>query len=182
MDFETLVRRYSGLVYTVVSGILGRGRKRDIEEVMSDVFVAYWQTKKYDESDPSVRNLLIVIARRQAVNRYRQLLRTDADELNEELAAAGLLDDIVAQHCEAAAIREVIASLKPPDNEIFTRRYYYCQSVKEIARALGIRPKKVENRLYYAKKAIRERLLAKGIGTEYADGKKGDADHASEHA
>ena len=168
---ECLIQKYAPLVTAVVSGMLGRGHRRDVEEVTADVFFAYWRAEKYDESDQGTRNLLITIARRQAVNRLRVIARSKDDYLSDEildaeLAAAGLWDDEISASIDKNTIRAVIEGLTPPDNEIFTRRYYYCQSVKEIARAMHLLPKTVENRLYLAKKKIRAALLKEGIGTE----------------
>ena len=163
------MQKYAPMVTAVVSGILGRGHRRDTEEVVADVFYQFWRAEKYDESDRGMRNLLLTIARRQAINRLHAIARRKEDILDDEvldaeLCAAGLWDDDVSAACDRTLIRAVIDGLPPPDNDIFVRRYYYCQSVKEIARALHKTPKFVENRLYLAKKTVRERLLAAGFG------------------
>jgi len=166
MDEKTLdsiIMKFSPLVYSIVAGIIGREKRADIEEVTADVFTAYWLADKYDTSEDGTRALLVTIARHHGLNRAKQLRRHIWEELNEEIADAGLTDDEVAGKIQAETIRDVIESLTPPDNEIFTRRYYYCQSVKEIARNLGVKPKFVENRLYYAKAKIRKELLKRGI-------------------
>ncbi len=173
-----LIDRYAPMVTAVVSGMLGRGHKRDTEEVTADVFFAYWRAQKYDESEAGTRNLLLTIARRQAINRLYAIARSErlkteivSDELlDAELAAGGLGDDTVTTYLDARIIRSVIDALTPPDNEIFTRRYYYCQPIKEIARAMHLPPKTVENRLFTGKKKIRAALLAEGIGTEQTKG------------
>ncbi len=160
---DLIIQKYSPLVYTIVSGILGKEKKSDIEEVCSDVFAAFWFAEKYDTSDMGIHALLVTIARHHAINRAKMLRKHIWEELNEEIADAGLTDDTVADKIQAEIIRQVIDSLTPPDNEIFTRRYYYCQSVKEIAGNLGVKPKYIENRLYYTKSKIRKELLKKGI-------------------
>ena len=163
MILDNIIKKFSPLVYSIVAGIIGRERRADIEEVVSDVFAAYWFAEKYDTSDEGTCALLVTIARHHGLNRAKQLRRHAWDDLNEEIADAGLIDDEIEEKIQAEIIREVIDSLTPPDNEIFTRRYYYCQSVKEIARNLGVKPKFVENRLYYAKTKIRKELLKRGI-------------------
>ena len=172
-QLAALMRRYAPMVTAVVSGILGRGHRRDVEEVTVDVFYQFWRADKYDEGEQGIRNLLITIARRQAINRLHSIARKkeeilDDEVLDAELCAAGLWDDEISAACDRELIRSVIDGLTPPDNEIFVRRYYYCQSVREIARAIRKPPKFVENRLYLAKKTIRERLLAAGFGHIWA--------------
>ena len=166
-ELDNIIKKYSPLVYTVISGILGKEKTADIEEVASDVFSAFWFAKKYDTSDSGIRALLVTISRHHAVNRAKQLRKNVWEELSDEIADAGLTDSEVSEKIQAKIIKEVIDSLTPPDNEIFTRRYYYCQSVKSIAANLGVKPKFVENRLYYAKSKIRKELLKRGIdGTD----------------
>jgi len=172
-QLTALMRKYAPMVTAVVSGMLGAGHKRDVEEVTADVFYQLWKANKYDESDQGMRNLLLTIARRQAINRLHSIARkkeeiADDEMLDAELCAAGLWDDEISAACDREMIRAVIDGLPPPDNDIFVRRYYYCQSVKEIARAIRKTPKFVENRLYFAKKTVRERLLAAGFGHIWA--------------
>ena len=38
-------------------------------------------------------------------------------------------------------VRQVLAGLKGYDGEIYLRRYFWCQSVREIARQMGLKPK-----------------------------------------
>jgi len=169
-ELEELMKQYTALVYAVVAGILGHDRKADVEEVVSDVFYAFWKADKYDISGDGAKKLLITIARRQAINRLKQQGRRCEEELDREILEAGLVDEKVIQNMESESIRKVLSSLDPLDSKIFTLRYYWCQSVKEIARAIGVKPKYVENRLYSCKKLIRKRLLACGItheGGEY---------------
>lgn len=158
-----IIKKYSPFVYTIVSGIIGKEKKSDIEEVCADVFAAFWFAGKYDTSDDGIRALLVTIARHHAINRAKQLRRHVWEELDEEIADAGFTDDEVHEKIRAEIIRDAIDSLTPPDNEIFVRRYYYCQSVKEIAKALGVKPKYVENRLYYTKSKLRKELEKRGI-------------------
>ena len=184
-QLAALMRRYAPMVTAVVSGMLGAGHKRDVEEVTADVFYQLWKANKYDESDQGMRNLLLTIARRQAINRLHSIARkkeeiADDEVLDAELCAAGLWDDEISAACDREMIRAVIDGLPPPDNDIFVRRYYYCQSVKEIARALHRSPKFIENRLYLAKKTVRARLLAAGFGHIWAkpdDQQRKEYDH-----
>ena len=66
-QLAALMCRYAPMVTAVVSGILGRGHRRDVEEVTVDVFYQFWRADKYDEGEQGIRNLLITIARRQAI-------------------------------------------------------------------------------------------------------------------
>jgi len=51
-----------------------------------------------------------------------------------------------------------VNALGEPDREILVRRYYYEQKPKEIALALNLSVKQVNNRLYQTKQKLREAL------------------------
>ena len=65
-----------------------------------------------------------------------------------------------AEKAEAGETRQALAAavdtLAVQDREILLRRYYYEQKPKEIALALDIPVKKVENRLYRTKRKLRD--------------------------
>lgn len=50
-------------------------------------------------------------------------------------------------------------ALEEPDREILLRRYYYDQKPREIAMALDMPVKHVENHLYRTKRRLRETLI-----------------------
>ena len=162
-ELEKIMDEYSDLVYTVAASILGRERAPDIEECMSDTFFDIFRSSY--EADQIGRNYVITIARRRAVDRLRYIGRHGGsrdEELNEELAEAGFSDDI-AETIDKKLLADAVRSLPDKDGEIFTRRYYYGQSVREIARCMSVKAKYVSNRLYLARKALREYLIRKGI-------------------
>ena len=56
------------------------------------------------------------------------------------------------------ALIAAINALGEPDREILIRRYYYEQKPKEIALAMDMSAKQVDNRLYQTKLKLREAL------------------------
>ena len=48
-----------------------------------------------------------------------------------------------------------VDALAEPDREILLRRYYFGQKPREIAAALGLDKKQVDNRLYQTKRRLR---------------------------
>jgi RNA polymerase sigma-70 factor (ECF subfamily) len=60
--------------------------------------------------------------------------------------------------------KELIAAvnaLGEPGREILVRRYYYEQKPREIALALGMTVKQVDNSLYRSKRALRQVLTVR---------------------
>jgi RNA polymerase sigma-70 factor (ECF subfamily) len=73
------------------------------------------------------------------------------------------LDNEVSKSINKEIIRETINSLPYPDKDIFIRRYYLFESVKEIAQYLDLTPKSVENKLYRGKDKLKAALINNGI-------------------
>ncbi len=69
----------------------------------------------------------------------------------------GIVDDILKEETRRALIAAINA-LGEPEREILIRRYYYEQKPKEIALALDMNVKQVDNRLYQTKLKLREAL------------------------
>lgn len=69
----------------------------------------------------------------------------------------GIIDDILKEETRCALIAAINA-LGEPEREILIRRYYYEQKPKEIALALNMSAKQVDNRLYQTKLKLREAL------------------------
>lgn len=69
----------------------------------------------------------------------------------------GIIDDILKEETRRALIAAINA-LGEPEREILIRRYYYEQKPKEIALALDMNVKQVDNRLYQTKLKLREAL------------------------
>ena len=63
---------------------------------------------------------------------------------------ARALSTAAGRYCAAAP-----DALTEPDREILLRRYYFGQKPREIAAALGLDKKQVDNRLYQTKRRLR---------------------------
>ncbi len=99
------------------------------------------------------------MARSRATDRYRSLARSRTVSLEEPLAEQTL--DISAQALSLDTRRELIAALHTlpeEEQEMLTRRYLSDQKPREIALALGMTSRQVQNRLYRARNSLRARL------------------------
>ncbi|MCI9195315.1 MAG: sigma-70 family RNA polymerase sigma factor [Angelakisella sp.] len=162
---EAALDRYGGAVKVICAAILGAENRQEVEEAISDSFVALWKgLDKYDPEQP-LSSWLYGIARRTAMNRRKQMGRTaPALELTEELPGeeADLTDQAAAQE-NARLLRQAVTELPPPDKEIFIRRYYLYETVNGIAARLGLPPKTVENKLCRGRQRLRRTLMERGV-------------------
>ena len=56
-------------------------------------------------------------------------------------------------------LADCIRALPREDRDVFLRKYYKEETVAEIARAYGKKPKDIENRLYRIRKTMRNILI-----------------------
>ncbi|MEG2394705.1 MAG: sigma factor-like helix-turn-helix DNA-binding protein [Ruthenibacterium sp.] len=61
------------------------------------------------------------------------------------------------------AVQALVAAMTPPDRDIFIRKYYWLQTVREIAAALQISEDSIKKRLTRGREALRKQLIAKGV-------------------
>ena len=153
-----VIDRYSRLMWSIVRAVLkNTGSEQDMEECVADVFIYLWENPgKFDPQRGRLKAWLAIVARSRAIDRYRELSRRSDVPLEDTLIAdrIGAADRVLAQETRQALIRAVKA-LEEPDREILIRRYYREQKPREIAIALDMPVKQVENRLYRAKLKLR---------------------------
>lgn len=155
------IDKYSRLLWSVAAAVLNNmGSIQDVEECVADTFIYLWEhPDRYDPGRGKLKTWLSIIARTQAINRYRTITRQNTIPLEDAafLNQIGIADDIMQEDTRQALLAAVNA-LGEPDREILIRRYYYDQKPREIALALNITIKQVDNRLYRTKRKLREAL------------------------
>lgn len=156
-----VIRKYSKLLWSVAGPVLSSiGSTQDIEECVADTFIYLWEhPDKFDPRRGKLKTWLSIIARTQAINRYREIAKRDTVPLEDIgfMDHLGIVDDILKEETRRALIAAINA-LGEPEREILIRRYYYEQKPKEIALALDMSVKQVDNRLYQTKLKLREAL------------------------
>ena len=162
-----IITKYSKLLWSVAEAVLSHvGSVQDVEECVADTFIYLWEhPEKFDHQRGKLKTWLSIVARTQAVNRYREITKRntlpleDADFVDQLDVADAVLEVETRQALIAA-----VNALCEPDREILIRRYYYDQKPKEIALALDMSVKQIDNRLYQTKRRLREMLTRSGGG------------------
>ena len=156
-----VIDKYSRLLWSVASAVLKNvGQEQDVEECVADVFISLWQQpEKYDAGRGGLRTWLCIKTRSRALDRYREISRRSALPLEEAVAAQVLgAEELVGTEETKRELASAIDTLALREREILIRRYYYEQKPREIALALGVPVKAVDNSLYRAKRKLREEL------------------------
>ena len=166
LGIHGMVRRYTGLIKTVVGRILP-GHHQDIEECVADTFVGVWKNVgNLDSIKTNLKGYLLCTARNAALNRYKVIKRKQTISLDDDILQVASEENIEVAVLLEEDIQQligVLVALTEPDREIMLRRYFLFEPVKEIAREMGLDPEQVKKRLYRTKKWIKTKLEERGV-------------------
>lgn len=161
-----LITAYGGLVKAIVSRILSGGKRQDIEECVSDVFARLWENRERLSCEKgSVKSYLSAIARHTAINTLRKSGAAGTlIPLEENLLDTNMdMERELSRRFNRELIQEALQEMQQPDREIFIRRFYLYEKVRDIALALKLEQKTIENKLYRGKQKLRKKLLERGV-------------------
>ena len=166
---DETITKYSKLLWSVAEAVLSHiGSVQDVEECVADTFIYLWEhPEKFDHQRGKLKTWLSIVARTQAVNRYREITKRNTLPLEDTdfIDQLSVVDAVLEAETRKALLAAVNA-LGEPDREILIRRYYYDQKPKEIALALDMSVKQIDNRLYQTKRRLRE-MLTRSEGGQY---------------
>lgn len=162
-----VMKSYGCIVKYIAVQIIGRDHLRDIEECISDVFYDLWvNINGYDPSKGTLKGYIIGITKHKALNRYRILVKERERNLpldEEFIAIQPVTEDQVIKKIEDKMIKSAVNEMTEPERTIFIKRYFEGKRIKNIASALGLDTKFVENKLYREKKNLKQKLKERGI-------------------
>lgn len=163
---ERVYERYYTLISTITARILaGAGTAEDAEECTQDVLWEYLREPgKWDPERGSEQTYLCMLARSWAKSRRSRLLSRREEPLEDELTFTA------PDELEAAAVRDALrralAGLTVEERKLFTLRFVYQWSGREIGERLGLRQSAVTTRVERLRKRLGRLLEEQGIALE----------------
>ena len=158
---EKVINKYSKLLWSVVATVLiNSTSESDVEEIVADIFIHLWNNpEKYEPDKGKLSTYLSMVARNRAIDRYRQIAKKKEVTIDD----VALYDnndpiDIFIENEDKDKLNDCLYRLEEYDQDFLIRKYYYGQKNNDIARAFNISKKQVENKLYQARKKLRELL------------------------
>lgn len=159
---EEAMDRYSAYAARIIAAFLRDALPReDMEEALSDVFVALWNSRERLEGE-DLRPYLAAIARNAARQRLRQLRPTES--LPEERMDDAPGPENLAETAETAEeLRRAIRALPPEERDLFIRFYYLGQTTAEIAAATGEKEATLRSRLRRGRLKLKQYCTERGM-------------------
>lgn len=160
--------KYGKLLRKIAMNIVGN--YSDAEECENDTYVATWNA--IPPTRPNILSAFLgKIARNIALNRYEynkaQKRNNEFDlvlsELEECIASKNTVEATVEEGVVASMLDDFLEGLKKETRVIFVRRYWYSDSVKDIAKRLQISESKVKTVLFRTRKELQDYLAERGV-------------------
>ena len=162
-----LDRKYGPVVKKTAANILND--RQDAEECVNDTYLRVWNSIPPHAPDPLV-SYTCKIARNLAVNRYhankaekRGGYDLILDEMQECIPSEANVETEYDAKELSAAINRFLAELKPEDRFLFVRRYWYADSIADIAAMTNGSPNRISVRLFRLREKLRRTLVKEGL-------------------
>lgn len=154
------VQKYSRLLWKTAASVLANAAAvQDVEECVADVFIFLWQhPEKYNPEKAKLSSWLSMIAKARAIDRYRRIIKKRELPIEEIVVESLEYAKIGPSDQEKEKLRACIDELDEKERDLIIRRYYYEQKPAEIAIALDMPKKQVDNKLYYVKQKIKKMM------------------------
>lgn len=163
-----LAKMHGDAVGRIALNILGDAE--DAEECVNDTWLGVWNSIPPARPSP-LRTFVCRIARNLAIKRYhaeraqKRNSRYDLalDELAECLPDRGSVEDSIEAKELAGTINAFLDTLPYVDKFLFMRRYWYAESLSEIAEMAGMRCGTAAVRLHRVREKLRNYLKEEGV-------------------
>ena len=163
---EETAAKYGRLCLTVASNLLAS--PEDANECVNDTYLAVWNTIPPEEP-ASLTAYICRITRNLAMKRLRlanAAKRTASAEISIHELEGMLPDARIDPHIDAAELgRQINAFLhteKPDARNVFVRKYWFFDSVSDIARRYGYSENKVKSMLFRTRNKLKNYLKKEG--------------------
>ena len=154
INIDKLLDDFYGYVYiTVKNGVSIYLTDEDIEEIISDVFIAVWKNSRMLSNTTNIKAYLSGTAKNIIRNKYRKNeINFSTSDYEEKIIDNNNLENIVENKEKDLLIKKYLKTLKVEEYKTFIMFYYEGKSTKEIAKeAIEEKKKKNTKRVDYAK-------------------------------
>ena len=163
LNIEKVMEDYTNYLYVIVNNKNFKLTEEDVEEIISDVFLAVWKNQKQLNMEKEMSSYLAGIANHIYSKRLRNFKNLiDIEDYENQLQDSQDIEQKIEERQKQDMILEEIYMMKQEDQDIFLYYYYYAKSIKEIAKELNLTEVKVKSRLFRIRKKLKKKLEKRG--------------------
>lgn len=163
LDIEKVMNDFTSYIYTVLINKNSMLSDEDIEEIISDVFLAVWKNQKQLDITKKMSSYLVGITNNVYCKKFRKLSNdVDISQLDNNIYENSEIENYIELKEKNNIIINEINNMKSEDKKIFMMYYYYSKSMREISKELNIKEEKVKSRLHRIRKKIKKILEKRG--------------------
>ncbi|MFZ1108283.1 MAG: sigma-70 family RNA polymerase sigma factor [Rhodomicrobium sp.] len=155
---ETLYTRYSNRTFKFLLRLTTN--RTAAEDLTHDVFLEVWKSAKRFEARSTVATWIFSIARYKAYDQGRRQKTLTEHDLPTPPEPTP--ESMAMQASSSDYMRACLSALSLEHREIIDLVYYHDMSVKEASEILDIPEATVKTRMFYARRKLKEMLLAEG--------------------
>ena len=166
---EETDKKYGGYCYSIAYNILSN--REDSEESVSDTYLAAWNT--IPPRRPNFLNAFLAkMTRRISIDRFRYRTRDkrrgsqyalSLSELDDCVSGGNTTEEIINVRLLADAIGIYLRLQSEEARNAFIGRYYFLDSLKEVAAYCGMSESKCKSLLYRTRVGLKEYLEKEGF-------------------
>ena len=163
LNIEEIMQNYTPYIYTIIKNKNSNLTSEDIEEIISDVFLATWKNQEKLDLNKELSAYLVGITK----NLYNKKIRNQKNTIDIDIYENILFEEenieLKIENTEKEnLIMLIVNNMKQEDKNIFTLYYYNSRSIKDIANILNINENKVKSRLFRIRKKVKKVLEKRG--------------------
>ena len=161
--------KYGGYCYSIAYNILTN--QEDAEESVSDTYLSAWNAMP-PRRPPALADFLGKITRHISIDRWRKYrsfkrgggqIEIALDELSECVSGAESAEDSAIRKETLASINRFLGKLSDVERSVFLCRYWYLDSIEQIADKSGFSASKVKSMLFRIRKRLNTHLEKEGF-------------------
>lgn len=163
LDIEKVMSDFTPYLYTILKNKNIVLSNEDIEEIISDVFVAVWKNQEHLNWSLEMKPYLAGIAKNMLCKKMKKAkFDCDISEFENVLSQTENVEFEVENAEKESLILAELNQMKAEDREIFMLYYYFSRNGKEIAIELNISEQKVKSRLFRIRRKLKKALEKRG--------------------
>lgn len=160
INIDKIIEDFSDYIYKIIKNSVSVYiTEEDIEEMVSDVFVAIWEKSNTVLSTTVIRPYLVGITKNIIKNKYRKSkINLNLSDYEDILQDDSDINLIVENDEKNLIIKKSLSKLKKEEYIIFIMFYYEHKSIKIISKVLKCSENKVKVTLHRIRKKIKKNL------------------------